>query len=69
MSDLDERLLDAHVRDDRHALVELYAEAGRTANSVDASCFYLTHAYIFSLEMNHPLTPKLHAELRQHDRI
>lgn len=69
MTDLDARLLDAHARDDRRALVELYAEAGRTANSVDASCFYFTHAYIFGLELNHPMTPQLHAELRRHDRI
>ncbi|MFT5742639.1 MAG: hypothetical protein ACI86S_000699, partial [Paracoccaceae bacterium] len=53
MSDLDDRLLAAHARDDRRALVTLYTEAGSSANNLDASCFYLTHAYIFALEMGH----------------
>ncbi len=69
MSDLDDRLLAAHARDDRRALVTLYTEAGISANNLDASCFYLTHAYIFALEMGHGDTDALHARLAAHGRV
>lgn len=69
MSDLDARLLAAHARDDRRALVSLYAEAAAAANDIDRACFYLTHAYIFGLEMNHPDVPDLHAGLARHGRV
>ena len=69
MSDLDDRLLAAHARDDRRALVALYCEAGMTANDIDASCFYLTHAYIYALEMGHPDADSLHARLAKHGRV
>ena len=69
MSDLDDRLLAAHAREDRRALVTLYGEAGMTANDIDASCFYLTHAYIYALEMGHPDADSLHARLAKHGRV
>ncbi|WP_377506294.1 hypothetical protein [Octadecabacter sp. R77987] len=69
MSDLDDRLLAAHARDDRRALVTLYGEAGSVTNDIDASCFYLTHAYIYALEMGHPDTDALHARLAVHGRV
>ncbi len=69
MRDLDARLLAAHARDDRWALVQLYAEAADTANDIDRACFYLTHAYIFGLEMNHPGVSDLHARLALHGRV
>ena len=68
MSDLDARLLKAHERDDRPALAALYREAADCANDADAEGFYLTHAYIFALEMGHPETNALHARLEQMGR-
>lgn len=64
MSDLDQRLLAAHARDDRQALIRLYAEAGDIAPDIDAACFYLTHAYVFALEAGAPEAADLHARLR-----
>ena len=69
MNDLDERLLDAHARADTAALVTLYAEAGRTTPDLDAACFYLTHAYVYALEMGHPDVDSLHAGLAKHGRV
>jgi hypothetical protein len=69
MSDLDDRLLAAHARDDRRALVMLYAAAADQAGSVDAMCFFLTQAYVFGLEVNHPDVPALHARLKEHHRV
>ena len=69
MSELDDRLLAAHARDDRPALVDLYAEAADQANTVDAACFFLTHAYIYGLELNHPRVPELRDRLAAEDRV
>lgn len=65
---LDQRLLAAHARDDRAALVALYRDAADQANSDEARYFFLTHAYIFALETAHQLTAELHAELRSAGR-
>ena len=67
--DLQARLLDAHARDDRSALVTLYTEAADQAGDINAACFFLTHAYIFGLEMNHPDVPALFARLKEHGRV
>ena len=64
MSDLDARLLEAHGRDDRPALVALYSEAADGASDADAEGFYLTHAYIFALEVGDPIAGSLHARLK-----
>ena len=69
MNDLQARLLDAHARDDRTGLVTLYTEAADTANDIDAACFFLTHAYVFGLETNHPAVPALHARLAAEGRV
>ena len=63
MTSLDERLLYAHAKDDKEALVTLYTQAADEAAEVDAACFYLTHAYIFALEIHHSSCTKLHARL------
>lgn len=47
---LDQALLDAHARDDRVTLIELYTQAADTAENEHAVGFYLTHAYVFALE-------------------
>lgn len=64
MTDLDARLLDAHHRDDRPALVTLYREAADAAEDTNAEGFYLTHAYIFALELGHPEKDVLHHRLK-----
>jgi hypothetical protein len=63
MNPLDAALLQAHQSDDRTALVRLYTQAADAAQDVDASCFYLTHAYVFALELGHADAPTLHARL------
>jgi len=69
MNGLYARLLDAHERHDHPALVKLYAKAAETAHDTDAACFYLTHAYIFALELGHSDTAALHAQLAAHGRV
>jgi len=68
MTPLDARLLAAHAADDRRALVSLYTEAADHAETLDAACFFLTHAYVFALETGHPAGPTLHARLVAHGR-
>ena len=68
-ADLDTALLDAHANGDQRALVTLYAQAADQARDVDAACFYLTHAYIFALELGHPETADLHRRLAAHGRV
>ncbi len=63
MSDLDTRLLRAHEAGDGPALVTLYQEAADQAADTDAACFYLTHAYVFALELDHPDVPVIRARL------
>lgn len=69
MSTLNDKLLSAQDRGDKPALVTLYAEAADDAEGLDAACFYLTHAYIFALEIGHEDTDKLHARLNTHGRV
>jgi hypothetical protein len=69
MNDLQKRLLDAHARDDRRGLVTLYTEAADQAADINAACFFLTHAYIFGLEADHPSVPALFARLKAHSRV
>lgn len=63
MNDLDARLLAAHAAHDQSALVRLYAEAADQAANETAAGFYLTHAYVFALEMGHPDAAILRARL------
>jgi hypothetical protein len=50
MNVLDAQLLAAHAAEDAPALVRLYTQAAEEAHDIDASAFYLTHAYVFALE-------------------
>ncbi|ASP22131.1 hypothetical protein ANTHELSMS3_03504 [Antarctobacter heliothermus] len=68
MKALDDRLIAAHARGDRAALIALYAQAAETVNDLDASCFYLTHAYVFALELGDGRAPALHARLKAEGR-
>ena len=63
MSDLDTRLLAAHAASDVPALVDLYRAAATSAETDTARGFYLTHAHVFALEINHPDTATLRAML------
>ena len=69
MSELNERLLDAHARDDRTALVDLYTQAADAENDVDAACFFLTHAFVFALEIGDARADDLRARLQVYNRI
>lgn len=63
MQALDDMLLAAHARNDRRALVGLYAQAADSVNDLNAACFYLTHAYVFALELGDARAADLHARL------
>lgn len=63
MNDLDARLLAAHAADDRRALIDLYAEAAEFAASEVACAFYLTHAYVFALDVGSALAAGLRERL------
>ena len=69
MTPLQDRLLAAHARDDRAALVALYTEAADSVGDVDAACFYLTHAYIFALEKGDPASEALYQRLKAQGRV
>lgn len=60
-AELDARLLEAHARDDRVALIALYTEAA--ADIPAAEAFYLTHAYVYALERGAPEAQALRARL------
>lgn len=63
MNDLDARLLAAHAEQDRAALVALYQEAADQASDPGAAGFYLTHAYVWALELGDPAAGQLRARL------
>lgn len=63
MKALDDKLLEAHARDDRAALIGLYSQAAETVNDRDAACFYLTHAYVFALDVGDARACDLHSQL------
>jgi hypothetical protein len=64
MKDLDQALLAAHAAEDRGALVSLYQQASAAVRDDPArAAFYLTHAYVFALEMDHPGAAQMRAQL------
>ena len=68
MKELDRAMISAHEVGDRRALIKLYAQAADSVNDLDASCFYLTHAYVFALEAGAREAQTLHARLIAHGR-
>lgn len=54
MTNLNAQLLAAHDAGDLQDLVRLYQSAADQAADTDAACFYLTQAYVFALESDHP---------------
>lgn len=63
MSELDARLLAAHAAGDRATLVALYAEAADQSADADAAGFFLTHAYVWALDLGDPRAETLRARL------
>jgi hypothetical protein len=63
MKDLHDRLLAAHTAHDYTSLVGLYREASLAVKDSRAAVFYMTHAYVFALEVGHVDAPALRAEL------
>ena len=63
MRDLDEQLLAAHEANDLNLLVDLYQQAADAAADDEAKYFYLTHAYVFALDIHHDDRAKLKARL------
>ncbi|WP_424978192.1 hypothetical protein [Leisingera sp. S232] len=70
-ADLDRALLQAHEDNDSAELVRLYTLAGdqaEAAASIDAACFYLTHAFVFALEAGMPEAKVLNRRLAERGR-
>jgi len=68
MSDLDTALIAAHDNGDATELVTLYTRAADSAPDLDAECFFLTHAFIFALELGDTRADDLRARLVLHGR-
>ena len=69
MNALHTDMLAAHAAGDTQALVTLYSQAADAAASdVDAACFFLTHAYVFALELGDARAAPLRAQLVAHCR-
>ncbi|MCW1956609.1 hypothetical protein [uncultured Lentibacter sp.] len=69
MSELHDRLLAAHEKDDRKGLIALYTEAADRAGDLIERSFFLTHAFVFALEAGDGRAPLLHERLREMGRI
>ncbi|MEX0350729.1 MAG: hypothetical protein AB3N15_15010 [Paracoccaceae bacterium] len=68
---LDRQLLKAHAEADKPALVRLYTQAAdqsEAGGDVGAACFYLTHAFVFALEIGAPEAEQLNARLVEKGR-
>ena len=60
---LEARILAAHDAGDRGALAHLYAEAAQAQSGEDARAFFLTQAYVLSLEAGRAEAAALRARL------
>ncbi|NRB03104.1 MAG: hypothetical protein HRU30_07545 [Rhodobacteraceae bacterium] len=68
---LETALLIAHENNDEEALVRLYTVAGDAAEQrqdIDAACFYLTHAFVFALQIGAPEAVVLNKRLADRGR-
>ena len=68
---LDEALLKAHERNDKPALVTLYARASKLADAsgdVDRACFFATHAMVYALEIGDDCAAEMRDYLIHHGR-
>jgi len=69
MSDLNDAILAAHARSDGRALVGLYTQAADGANDTNTSCFFLTYAYIYALELGMAEADTLYVRLDATGRV
>ena len=69
MQTLDDTLIAAHETSDFWALVALYEQAADVAPQRDAACFYLTQAYVFALDTNHPARSRIFDRLKAEGRV
>ena len=60
---LNDGIIKAHNENDNWNLVSLYTQAANRANSPDLESFFLTQAYVFALEQDHPAQPRLKSRL------
>ena len=68
---LEQRLLDAHGRDDPRELAALYVEAAdlkEAEGDIDAACFYLTHAFVYALQVSDDAARPLQQRLWRYGR-
>ena len=68
---LDQELLAAHARGDKQDLIRLFAQDAdmkEEMQDIDAACFYLTHTYIFALDIGADGAQKIHARLKARGR-
>lgn len=71
MPNLDDEIMQAHARNDRHRLCTLYLKAGEmkeAAGELDAACFLFTQAYVYGLETGNSDCSKARAKLVAHGR-
>lgn len=71
MQDLDDEIMQAHGKDDRHRLCGLYLKAGEVkeaAGEIDAACFLFTQAYVYGLETGNEDRMKAQAKLIAYGR-
>ena len=69
MTDLNTRILAAHDKGDKTALVTLYRAAADQSGDIDMECYFLTYAYVFALELDHEDTAQLQARLKRYGRV
>ncbi|MEO0484292.1 MAG: hypothetical protein AAF092_00120 [Pseudomonadota bacterium] len=62
-------LLDAHAASDVAAMVARYTSAADASTDEDEEMFFLTHAYVFALEMGDPSAEDLRARLKAAGRV
>jgi len=68
---LDAALLKAHAAGDLEALIRLYTQAGDAAEArgdTEEACFFLTHAFVFALELGSTDAKPLNARLAENGR-
>nr|WP_255670786.1 hypothetical protein [Cognatishimia sp. F0-27] len=61
-------MLAAHETADKSALIGLYEEAAGATTDPQAAAFYLTHAYVYALELGDGRARQYHAVLKAQGR-
>lgn len=67
---IDQLIIEAHSKNDRENLIKLYFEASKLFSKIEEISFFLTQAYVFSLDVGDDIeSKKLFYMLKQHSRI